>query len=143
MRPRPEKPRVRLGAGLTVMSPDGKLLLVRQEYDGKRTWGMIGGAMEAGESIEECALREAHEETGLHVRLPRLTEVTQFWRGDHFESVGFVFLATPEPWPQTVRLPAYDGETRLLDYRCSRRRKRRHCPIRSVISTSCSMAAGL
>ena len=117
MRARPDKPRVRLGAGLTVMSPDGRLLLVQQEYDRERTWGMIGGSMEAGETIEACAVREAHEEAGLHVRLLRLTEVTQFWRGDHFESVGFVFLATPEPWPQTVRLPPFDGDTRLLDYR--------------------------
>jgi 8-oxo-dGTP pyrophosphatase MutT (NUDIX family) len=32
-------------------------------------WGMPGGAQEPGESIEECAVREALEETGLHIHL--------------------------------------------------------------------------
>ncbi len=112
-----QRPRVRLGAGIWVLSPDGKLLIVQQEFDGRRTWGSLGGGLEYGESIEECAVREAHEESGLHVRLVRLLWVDQFWRAGEFEHVGFVFLATPEPWPQTVVLPERDGDTLFLAHR--------------------------
>ena len=50
------------------------LLLVRQGY-GKRYWSLPGGSMEHGESVEQAAVREAKEETGLDVRLTRLVGV--------------------------------------------------------------------
>jgi 8-oxo-dGTP pyrophosphatase MutT (NUDIX family) len=40
----------------------GRILLDHRR-DGN--WGLIGGALEVGESIEECAIREVMEETGL------------------------------------------------------------------------------
>jgi ADP-ribose pyrophosphatase YjhB (NUDIX family) len=48
-----------------------EILLVRQSY-GKRYWSLPGGSMEHGESLEQAAVREAKEETGLDVRLTRL-----------------------------------------------------------------------
>jgi ADP-ribose pyrophosphatase YjhB (NUDIX family) len=55
--------------------PSGaSLLLVRQSY-GKRYWSLPGGSMEAGESVEQAAVREVKEETGLDVRLTRLVGV--------------------------------------------------------------------
>jgi 8-oxo-dGTP diphosphatase len=51
-----------------------ELLLVRQSY-GQRYWSLPGGSMEPGESIEQAAVREAKEETGLDVRLTRLVGV--------------------------------------------------------------------
>ena len=50
------------------------LLLVRQGY-GKRYWSLPGGSMEHGESVEQAAVREAKEETGLDVRLTRDNDV--------------------------------------------------------------------
>jgi len=117
MRPRPDKPRVRLGTGILIVSPAGRLLIVQQEHDRVVDWGPLGGALEHGESIEECAIREAYEESGLRVKLRRLLAVDEFWHAGHFEGVGFVFLAEPDPWPQAVVLPASDGATRFLDYR--------------------------
>lgn len=117
MRPRPEKPSVRLGTGILIVSPEERLLIVQQEHDGVTDWGPLGGALEAGEGIEECARREAFEESGLRVRLVRLLSVDEFWHGGRFEGVGFVFLASPEPWPQTVSLPEWDGATRFPDHR--------------------------
>jgi 8-oxo-dGTP pyrophosphatase MutT (NUDIX family) len=73
--------------------------------------------MEHGESIEECAVREAFEETGLRVRLVRLISVDEFWHAGIFEGVGFNFLAEPDPWPQAVVIPAFDGSVPFLDYR--------------------------
>jgi ADP-ribose pyrophosphatase YjhB (NUDIX family) len=117
MMPRPGKPQVRLGAGVLIVSPEGRLLIVQQERDGVADWGPPGGSLEQGEDIEACAVREALEETGLRVRLLRLLSVDQFWHAGRFEGVGFVFLAEPDPWPQTVRIPAFDGATHFLDHR--------------------------
>ena len=112
-----DAPRVRLGAGILVVSPEDRLLIVQQEYDGVVDWGPLGGGLEDGEGIEECAVREAYEESGLRVRLVRLLSVDEFWQADRLDGVGFVFLAEPAPWPQQVSLPDYDGDTRFLDHR--------------------------
>lgn len=41
-------------------------------------WNGIGGKLERGETPEECAVREAHEETGLRIRHPRLHGILTF-----------------------------------------------------------------
>jgi ADP-ribose pyrophosphatase YjhB (NUDIX family) len=53
---------------------DGRLLLVRHagHDDG---WGVLGGAIEVGESPAEAAVRETREEIGVDVRLVRLLDV--------------------------------------------------------------------
>ena len=48
-----------------------EILLVRQDY-GQRCWSLPGGTVELGESIDEAAVREVKEETGLDVRLKRV-----------------------------------------------------------------------
>lgn len=117
MHPREGMPLMQLGAGIHVVSPEGRLLIVQQEHGGVRHWGPLGGGLEYGETIEECALREAYEESGLRVRLLRLISVDQFWHAGQFQGVGFNFLAEPDPWPQDVRIPEFDGTTPFFDYR--------------------------
>jgi 8-oxo-dGTP diphosphatase len=56
---------------LTFIQEGGKILLVRQAY-GERYWSLPGGKMELGESIDEAAVREVREETGLEVRVTRV-----------------------------------------------------------------------
>jgi ADP-ribose pyrophosphatase YjhB (NUDIX family) len=51
----------------------GRLLLARHA-DGDH-WGLVGGALEPGESPAEAAVREAREEIGVDVRLRRLVDV--------------------------------------------------------------------
>jgi 8-oxo-dGTP pyrophosphatase MutT (NUDIX family) len=52
----------------------GRLLLVRHagHHDG---WGVLGGAIDVGESPAEAAIRETREEIGVDVRLVRLIDV--------------------------------------------------------------------
>lgn len=52
----------------------GRVLLVRHRGhdDG---WGVLGGAVDVGESPAAAAIREAREETGADVRLVRLLDV--------------------------------------------------------------------
>lgn len=47
-----------------------KVLLTRRVDNG--LWCLPGGGMEAGESVEECCIREVFEETGLRVKVKRL-----------------------------------------------------------------------
>ena len=44
---------------------DGKMVIV---FHGKRkTWSLVGGSIEAGESLEDCLKREIHEELNMRV----------------------------------------------------------------------------
>ncbi len=60
-----EEPRV--GVGVIVLREGLVLLGLRHGSHGAGTWGLPGGHLEFGESIEECAVREVLEETGLEV----------------------------------------------------------------------------
>jgi 8-oxo-dGTP pyrophosphatase MutT (NUDIX family) len=52
-----------VGARAVVVDADGRLLLIHRSDNGH--WAMPAGAMELGESIADCAVREVWEETGL------------------------------------------------------------------------------
>lgn len=59
--------RTRVGVGVVVLRADGRVLLAeRRAEDG--VLAVPGGRMEAGENVEECAVRELREETGLILR---------------------------------------------------------------------------
>lgn len=60
----------RFGVGVIVRREDGAILLERRADCGM--WGLPGGGIEPGESVEASALREVLEETGLKVELTRL-----------------------------------------------------------------------
>jgi ADP-ribose pyrophosphatase YjhB (NUDIX family) len=60
---------------VSVLILDGtRLLLVRHTGFGGE-WGVVGGAVEVGESPAEAAVREAGEEIGAEVQLVRLIDV--------------------------------------------------------------------
>lgn len=65
---------------LLLVDPDGRLLLVhgRDPATGTRHWYPVGGGVEAGESLNEAAIREAWEETGFD----RLPVGAQVWTRD-------------------------------------------------------------
>ena len=65
---------LRIGCSATIFDEARqKVLLTRRQDNG--LWCLPGGHMEAGESVEECCVREVFEETGLQVRVKRMTGV--------------------------------------------------------------------
>ena len=55
-------------ASVFIINPDDKKILLIMHRKNNR-WTQPGGHIEDDETPEECALREAYEETGLKVRL--------------------------------------------------------------------------
>ena len=69
----PDRPYVGVGA---VIVQDGKVLLVKRKHEPLAGhWSLPGGAVEVGETLEACLLREMLEETGLEVRVGPVVEV--------------------------------------------------------------------
>ncbi len=60
-----------LVVALVLIRQDDAILLVKQNY-GAGYWSLPGGVMEPGESLDQAAIREVKEETGLDVRLKRV-----------------------------------------------------------------------
>lgn len=59
------------GAAAVIFDADGRVLLVKENYD-RRRWSLPGGAVEPDESEEDAAVREAAEETGVVLRVHHL-----------------------------------------------------------------------
>jgi 8-oxo-dGTP diphosphatase len=96
------KPRV--GVGVFVFQ-DGKVLLgKRKGAHGAGDWAPPGGHLEFGESIEDCAIRELAEETGLKA----LSVKTGLWSNDVInESKHYItFFAVVDQ---------FEGEPQLLE----------------------------
>lgn len=53
-------------AGGVIIENDRNEILLQKRRD-NNCWGIIGGAMEIGESIQETVMREAYEEAGIKV----------------------------------------------------------------------------
>ncbi len=70
-----------------------QLLLIKQ-FSHKDSWGIPKGHMDAGETLEECALREVREETGVTVQLgERLPDCNTYFK--NVDKTVVSYLATP------------------------------------------------
>ena len=69
-------------ATLCYVKRDGNTLMVYRNkkpndiHEGK--WNGLGGKFEAGETPEECVIREIHEESGLSIQNPNLCGLLMF-----------------------------------------------------------------
>ncbi|MBI2765663.1 MAG: NUDIX hydrolase [Chloroflexi bacterium] len=101
----------------------------------QRLWGLPKGTPDAGEAIEQTALREVREETGLEVALgPKIGSI-EYWftsGGTRFHKFVHHWLMTPTggdvadhdhefdavewmPLERARRLLSYQNERRMLD----------------------------
>lgn len=90
---------IKIGSSAIILDETrSKILLTRRTDNGR--WCLPGGAMDAGESLEECCVREVWEETGLTVRVVRLLggystphRITYYPDGNRWQMVTANFLA--------------------------------------------------
>lgn len=69
---------------------EGKVLLIKRAYAPyQHLWTLPGGRIEAGETIEQCAIREIMEEVGLTIRNPRPVMVQPLGRDGEFRLAVF------------------------------------------------------
>ncbi|WP_263064671.1 NUDIX domain-containing protein [Dickeya dadantii] len=73
------RPLLLAGSNVIVLNARRQVLL-QHRLEG--VWGLPGGLLELGESLEEAAIREVHEETGL--QLNALDFLKVFSGPDHF-----------------------------------------------------------
>ncbi len=64
-----------VGVGIVILDGDRMLLEKRKNEPGKGKWSIPGGLVEVGETIEQTAVREVSEETGLKVGEPVFIDV--------------------------------------------------------------------
>jgi len=80
--------RPRVGVGIVIRRKSEILLVRRKNVHGDGTWSTPGGHLDPGEALEECAVREAREETGVEVGSVRFLAITN----DVFGEEGLHYL---------------------------------------------------
>ena len=86
----PKRPVV--GVGAIILDGDKILLEKRKNSPGKGKWSVPGGLVELGERIEQAAIREVKEETGLVVYEPRLVGIVDHISLDESGKVKYHFV---------------------------------------------------
>ena len=94
----------KVGVGAMVMREGRVLLGQRKGAHGAGSYAWCGGHLEFGETLEQCAIREVREETGLVVRSLKLLCVSNIIAyGQHY--VDFEFTTQVEPGQPQVCEP--------------------------------------
>lgn len=75
-----------------ILIEDNLILVLRQSVIETRKWSLPGGALEPGETIEQCLIREMKEETGLDIKVKELLYVCDRYRGMNTHIVHMAFL---------------------------------------------------
>ena len=90
-----------VGVGVVFVRQGEVFLAQRRGAHGEDTWGSAGGHLEFGETLEECARREALEELGVEVgelRMLCLSNIVAYDR--HYVDVEFLGdIGDQEPVP--------------------------------------------
>lgn len=110
----PRVERILLAAAILVY--EDCVLLVRRSITERflpGVWGVPCGKANPGEKLDEAAVRELREETGLDGDVVRYVGETVFssvWRGRQVRNVQSNFLMRPEGPPGPIKLPSPDQE---------------------------------
>ena len=111
------RPLLQVGAGIIVENGDGHVLL--QKRADNHLWGYAGGSIELDEVVEDAAVRELFEETGLRAKSLSLFGIFSgpdlhyiYPNGDEVSNIDIVFLC--RDWEGT--LTPQNGEVEELRF---------------------------
>jgi 8-oxo-dGTP diphosphatase len=114
---------------IIIETMDGIVLIERKNKP--LGWALPGGFVDYGESLEKAAVREAYEETGLHIKLVRQFKTySDPVRDPRHHSISTVYIATADGLPvagddagnsgiftrQNLPLLVFDHAKILADY---------------------------
>ena len=94
---------IRIGAAAIIFNGQEEILLQKRSDNG--FWGLPGGAVDVGETVERAVVREVEEETGLVVTVsrligiysdPQLYSITSYPGGDVIHHVTALFECRPD-----------------------------------------------
>ncbi|MCW4049408.1 MAG: NUDIX hydrolase [Candidatus Bathyarchaeota archaeon] len=80
------------GVAATVIHDDKILLCVRGNLPSAGKWGLPGGVVELGETLEEAVVREVMEETSVHVKPVKLLTLFNSIRKDESGGVKYHYV---------------------------------------------------
>ena len=87
--PRAYPSRPFVGVGVVIFKKNRVLLAERDRQPHGKMWSIPGGAQELGETIEEAAIREIKEETGLAIELGGIVDVLDVINRDEVDRVKY------------------------------------------------------
>ena len=115
---------IRVRACLAAVQDDKLLLVPHYQTDaGATQWNIPGGSVEFGESVQETALREFREETGLRACITGLLDVSEVIRPEQpWHSITITFagtilegeLATEVGHPHGTKIPRWFSRGELV-----------------------------
>ncbi len=87
-------PKFTVGVVALIRDDEGRILLLRHTYRLSKPWGLPGGGLKPGESLEDCLRRELREEIGMEVEIDTLLSAAA-----HFDRrlVDMIFACRPAP----------------------------------------------
>lgn len=85
--------RVPVGVAVIIVKDQKVLIGRRKGNHGFDRWGLPGGALEKGETVEEGARRETREETGIEIANVRRASYTEDFFGDGQHWITIFMLA--------------------------------------------------
>ena len=93
-------PQIQVAADVVVWDESNeRVLLIRRSLDSNAYpgfWALPGGLVEEDETVEQAAVREVMEETGISVSVQFVRYVDwPFYRDPRCRSVSFVFIGIP------------------------------------------------
>ena len=91
--------KLRTGCSATIFNPSREKILLTRRTDND-LWCLPGGGLDPGESVTEACKREVWEETGLHVKVGKLTgvyssphQVLEYADGNRYHTIALNFDA--------------------------------------------------
>jgi len=112
-------PLIMVGAALLALNQNDQLLMIKRTDNG--CWGIPGGSMELGETLENTVIRETKEEIGIEVKDFKLFKIYsgpdlyyRYPNGDEVYMVSIVYL-THDLLGNLIINPSEHTEYRYFD----------------------------